>query len=275
MNRPPPKIAPMKWVYFTGAVFLLLFAAVIAFILAAGRLTIPNGLYYFILILLGLGAAGFLFGAMRSFARYKGQSSYGNLELGGPVVVLALVVIGGFYANRAATFSLTVRVHGPGGPADVIREGRLIADLAGVRRSTEIGSDGEVVFADVPAALDGQPVRLIPEVPGYEPPTSDLSVIPESHIIELALARKLYATPMHGTVRDGTGRLIRNAALNFNGGTATAVSDASGNFTAVIPMGPGKVIPLTVTVGGKVVYDENVTVAEEPALVIVIKKGTP
>ena len=164
----PPTTSPpdtMKWVYISGAAFVLTLGAVAAFVLSANRLRMPNGLFFVILIPLGLTAAAFLFGAMRSHATYKGTSSYGTLELGGPVVVLCLVVLAGMKANSAETFALTVRVHGPGGVSEVVREGRVTADLGGVRRTAIIGSEGEVVFGDVPADLDGTAVRIFATVP--------------------------------------------------------------------------------------------------------------
>ena len=127
MTRPESTLPTMKWVYITGVAFVVTLLAVIGFVAFAGRVRMPNGLYFIILIPLGLAAAAFLFGAMRSHATYSGKSPYGTLELSGPVVVLALVVLGGMMANRAETFALTVRVHGPGGPADIVREGRLTA----------------------------------------------------------------------------------------------------------------------------------------------------
>src|SRR5215469_3106589 len=51
-------------------------------------------LYYFGLVVLGLVAALVLFGILHSTARYRGRHFGGALELGGPVVCSALVVIG-------------------------------------------------------------------------------------------------------------------------------------------------------------------------------------
>jgi hypothetical protein len=45
---------------------------------------------YVLIVILGLGAAGFLFGVLRSFAHFIGRKTLGSLELGGPVVGCAL-----------------------------------------------------------------------------------------------------------------------------------------------------------------------------------------
>lgn len=275
MLPPAPNITRLKWVYISGAAFAVALAAVVAFVVAAQRMRIPNGLYFVILIPLGLTAAAFLFGAMRSHAAYKGTSTFGTLELGGPVVVLGLVIVGGMMANRAETFALTVRVHGPRGTSDIIRDGRLTADLAGVRRTANIGADGAVVFADVPSDLEGQKIRLIAEVPTFVSDTSSEHVrIPPSHIIDLGLTPNRFQTTMRGSVFDRSGHAIRGAALNFGAGAVSAVSDWAGNFAVSTSVAPGTVLPLTVSLNGAVVFDENVTVAEQPALRIVIRPAT-
>ena len=276
MTRPESTLPTMKWVYITGVAFVVTLLAVIGFVAFAGRVRMPNGLYFIILIPLGLAAAAFLFGAMRSHATYSGKSPYGTLELSGPVVVLALVVLGGMMANRAETFALTVRVHGPGGPADIVREGRLTADLAGVRRTAVIGSDGEVVFGDVPADLEGQVIRLTPDVPGLQPdPTGKPAIIPTSHIIDVGMTRRIFSTPMRGSVQDHSGHSVRGAVLNFNAGMMTAVSDSAGNFHETIALNSGSVVPLTVSLKNQILYDENVTISEHPALRIVMLERPP
>ena len=276
MTRPESTLPTMKWVYITGVAFVVTLLAVIGFVAFAGRVRMPNGLYFIILIPLGLAAAAFLFGAMRSHATYSGKSPYGTLELSGPVVVLALVVLGGMMANRAETFALTVRVHGPGGPADIVREGRLTADLAGVRRTAVIGSDGEVVFGDVPADLEGQVIRLTPDVPGLQPDlTGKPAIIPTSHIVDVGMTRRIFSTPMRGSVQDHSGHPVRSAVLNFNAGMVTAVSDSAGNFHATIALNSGSVVPLTVSLKNQILYDENVTISEQPALRIVLLARPP
>jgi hypothetical protein len=231
-------------------------------------------LYFVILVPLGLVAAGFLFGAMRSHATWKGTTPSGTLELGGPVVILCLVILAGMRANTVETFALTVRVHGPGGPSDVVREGQVTADLGGVRRNATIGSNGEVVFGEVPAELDGTAVRLFATVPGL---TSDgdakAVMIPASHVIELGLVAQRFLTMMRGSVRDWRGRAVRNATVDLNAGVATAVTDSAGNFAVAVVSPPGTVVPLSVSVQGVVQYDNSVTVADEPALRITLPRS--
>ena len=48
-----------------------------------GRLGLTGNLYYLVLLPMGLAAAGFLFGVLRSYSRYSGKQLGGMLELGG------------------------------------------------------------------------------------------------------------------------------------------------------------------------------------------------
>src|SRR6202043_726504 len=51
-----------------------------------GRLGLTGNLYYLVLLPMGLAAAGFLFGVLRSYARYSGKRLGGVWELGGPII---------------------------------------------------------------------------------------------------------------------------------------------------------------------------------------------
>src|SRR2546430_16916789 len=62
---------------------------------ALTKLGLIGNLYYVVLLPLGLCAAVFFFGVVRSFARYKGEQYGGNFVIGRPIVAFVLVVGGG------------------------------------------------------------------------------------------------------------------------------------------------------------------------------------
>jgi hypothetical protein len=124
---------------------------------------LTGNLYYLVLLLTGLAAAGFLFGVLHSYASYRGQQLGGMLELSGPIVVFLLVVIGGFWlVPSVATFPLTVYVQGEDGPSDVVLEdsGYVVLDLAGDRRRQPIGAEGQAYFPAIPATFRSQEVPI-------------------------------------------------------------------------------------------------------------------
>src|SRR5258708_39002968 len=69
--------------------------------------------FYVLLIPWSLSCAAFLFGAMKSYARFTYKPLGSFLELGGPVVLFCLVLVGGFrlVPPEPETFCLTVRSH--------------------------------------------------------------------------------------------------------------------------------------------------------------------
>src|SRR2546425_776453 len=110
------------------------------------RLGLTEHVYYLVLILMGLAAAGFLFGVLPSSATYKGTVLGGTLKLSGPIVGAALVVVGAyFFVPKTSTFPLTVYVHGKGGPQDVVlrNSGRVMLELGPEPRGEPIGDSGQ------------------------------------------------------------------------------------------------------------------------------------
>lgn len=155
--------------FLAGALLLWLLVAKAELLV---RLGLEGKLYYLVLLPLGLAVAGFLFGALRSFAFYRSNALGGVLELGGPVVVFGLVVLGGFLlVPPQESFSVTVFVHGEGGVQNVpLRgEGYVLLDLGPDRRSEAIAGKGEAHFSGIPARFRGQEVPIGLEADGFSP----------------------------------------------------------------------------------------------------------
>lgn len=256
------------WIFVSGASFLVTLAAAALFVLFADRLTfIPNFVYYLLLVPLGAAAAAFLFGAMRSYARYSGKTGYGTLELGGPVVAFALVVLGGiFLANPENTFSLAVRVYGPGGRGSVITHGDVMVDLGDDRRVQAIGSNGQANFFQIPARFLAESIQVIPLVEGYAASDGGPYQVPTNRVIELHLERVPDSTVIRGTVFDGSGQTVSGARLSFGHGLAETLSDEDGQFSAALPAKEGQRLPLLVTLNGRLVYDNFMVVSESEGL---------
>ena len=136
-------------------------------------LGLVGNLYYIVLLPLGLATAGFLFGVLRSYARYTGKQFGGTLELGGPIVGFALVVIGGFYLPKPAaeSFDVTVLVRGEKGSHDLVlrNSGMVWMTLGADRRNEKIGDKGQADFKNIPARFRGQEVAISVEADGLAP----------------------------------------------------------------------------------------------------------
>jgi hypothetical protein len=180
-----------------------------------------------------LAVTGFLFGALRSFALYRGKHGGGVLELGGPVVGFALVLIGGFFLPPPATnFPLTVFVHGPAGPQDLPlrNQGEVMLDLGSERRRQPIGDAGQASFLEIPSSFRGQRINVTLLASDYE--RADRGPLPlKEQSLYLSVRRK--AVPIAGETVDENGRPIPRARVSVAGISTT--SNGDGRFSLVVP----------------------------------------
>ena len=106
--------------------------------------------YYVFVVILGLAVAAFLFGAMRSRARFTGSHLGSVLELGGPAVGAALVVFGAFSLPKPADeFSLVIRLRSTE-PITETNDTWIWVDFDGRRDRRPFSALGEAVVPSIP-----------------------------------------------------------------------------------------------------------------------------
>jgi hypothetical protein len=191
-------------------VFACCVAVLIVLITNAERLSrfgLLQQIYYLVLVLMGLSAAGFLFGVLQSTATYTGKLWGGTLRLSGSVVGAALVVIGGYYfLPKATTFPLTVYVHGEGGPQDIVlrNSGRVVIKLGPAPQSEPIGDNGQAFFPAVPSDFRGQQVQAWVESETYGSPGTTTTI--EGTSLDLQVKKKIKYFKLAGTLLDSLGK---------------------------------------------------------------------
>lgn len=217
--------------------FVCALVLLVLFVWDADRLAslgLTGKFYYLVLLPIALAVALVLFGSMRSFALYRGRHLGGTLELGGPVVGAALVVIGGFFVPAPpSTFPLTVYVHGKGGPQDMVlrSSGYVILDLGPDRRREPVGANGQAFFPAIPTKFRGQDVSLSLDGADYE-------------AIDPGQRRRLEGTSLYlpvqrtqgsisGRVQDENGKPVPGAVVKTAGLSTT--TDSDGHFEFTIP----------------------------------------
>ena len=159
----------------------------------------------------------------------------GRLELGGPAVLMLVVIVLGFrlVPAPAAAFALTLFVHGEAGrQAQVLRNrGRLFLDLGADRRSEAIGDKGEVRFVGIPADQRGRTVPVAIEAEGYELIRNDTQVKLDTEAAYVAIrARMLH---LRGEVFDARNRPLAGARLRI--ADRTGITDVDGRFDLTLP----------------------------------------
>jgi len=239
------------------------------------RLGLVGKLYYLVLLPLGLAAAGFLFGVLRSFAAFRGKVLNGVLNLGGPVVAFGLVVLGGFWlVPSPEPFSVTVFVHGEDGAQDLPlrNRGSVVLDLGADRRIEAIGDKGEASFSGIPESFRGQeaPISLL-DADGYIPADANGRQRLDGSSLYLAVRRQ--AVTLHGRVQDGEGRPVHGASLRLR--ELAATSDTEGFFRLGIP---GNLVredlSLSVSAPGYEPWHESVTPGSND-LVVTLQRARP
>ncbi len=198
-------------------------------------LDLTGSFFYVILVSLGLSVAGFLFGVVKSYAGYRGHQLTGTLSFRGPIIAFFLVIILGFFLpSSSSSFPLTVYVHGPGGPPDIVlsNSGEVFMDLGGDRRHVPIGDQGQAYFPAIPASFRAKEVLLWVSSERFESIQSDKKVKLDGRSIYIPVRTK--AGRLYGRVEsDGSNCLF--AAQVHAGGVAAPVDPASGNFELLIP----------------------------------------
>jgi hypothetical protein len=128
--------------------------------------------YYVLLVILGLAAAAFLFGVLRSSATLTGKHLGIGFEVGGAAALFLLVVWGGaHFTAPPESFSPIIRLRYAGPPVDrvafddALPRARLIVRFGSNSRTPEVNRLGEAIVGDVPGRFrDGTiTVELVSE----------------------------------------------------------------------------------------------------------------
>lgn len=227
-------------------------------------------LTFFLLIPLALASAAFLFGALHSHAKYTGKMYGGTLELGGPVVVLLLVVgLGYKFRPQEKSFGFTLNVFSATDTTEVIKSGN--ADVFfGTAHWVKNISDGQAVFSEIPDEYKGQQVTVITNAEGYTSKKQTLTV-PVNNAASIYLTQIVDSVTVHGLVKDKKGKTIKGAVLVFADGRIKTTSDEYGNFTADLPFKDGAEVTLRVYVKDEIKYDNLVTLSANTSLPVFLE----
>ncbi len=215
-----------------------------------------NQIFYLLLIPWALACAAFLFGAMKSFARFTNQHLGSYLELGGPVVLFCLVVVGGFKLVPAApqTFDLTVRPHSADGLNPIITSGKITIDLDTDRRTESIGANGEADFKGIPPRFQGATLKILPQVEGYEEKWVRHKL--HGNVLELPLERATQPmTHLTGYVVPPPANW-KELRVVVEGQTAEGQVDELGRFGIDVNGKDGDRVRLRIYTGQEIVYDD-------------------
>ena len=233
------------------------------------RMGLVGYLWYVLLVLVGLAAAVFLFSLFKSYARYSGKVLNGSLEIGGPGVLMVLIILLGFRLVPApiAKFDFTVFLHGEAGRQSLILRGRpafLLLDFGADRRREALGDKGEVRFVGIPADQLGRRVPVALEADGYELVESNAQVKLDTEAVYVAVRPK--SLKLSGEVFNAAGRPLPGAQVAL--ASHAAKTDADGRFSMELPSNlPDAERTLTITADGYQVWRNDITPGGNPLVV--------
>jgi hypothetical protein len=213
-------------------------------------------IFYLLLIPWAISCAAFLFGAMRSYARLTSKHLGNFLELGGPVVLFCLVVVGGFklVPLTPETFDLTVRPYSAAGRDPIITSGKVTIDLDNDRRPASVGPNGEADLKGIPARFKGATINILPQVDGYEEQWQEHKL--DGHVLDLPLVRAAPSvTVLTGLIIPPPGN-ARNIKILVDGQKGEASPDKFGRFEINVTGKANDRVRLRVFADGKQVYDD-------------------
>lgn len=230
--------APLVVAAATGAAALGLLAVMLSSAPTLVRLGLTGHVWYVLLLLLGLSAAVTVFSLFKSYARYRGKALGGSLELGGPVVVMLVVIVLGFRLVPAPRplpqrFDLTVFLHGTVGHQAVVlrNHGKVSLDLGADKRIEAVGDKGEARFAGIPGDLRDREVALGLDDDTYELVNPALTIRLDQEAVYAAIQPRQLR--LIGYVLDEQGRPLPRARAAI--AKASGVTDQDGRFELALP----------------------------------------
>lgn len=224
----PQQARESSFVWFRLA--LLVAGLLIGFADRLSEFRLVNQLYYLVLVAVSLAAAVSLFGTLHSRARYRGESQWGVLELGGPVVVFALVMAAGmWFAPSSRSFGVTVHVRGEDGGLPLRGQGRVMLQLGADPRSVAIGENGAAFFLGIPAEFRGRPVPLTLDAEGFERTESRPVKLAEDSV---SITVRKRAGRLYGVVVNASGRPVAGATVDAGG--VLSVTGPDGRFDLAV-----------------------------------------
>jgi hypothetical protein len=251
-------ITSLTWVIISGAGFVLfVIAAVVLMIFSSRSSNLSPQVYFFLLVFVALIAAGFLFGSLKSHAKYSGQLYHGTLELGGPTVIFCLIIYFGLKLSPTAdSISLKFIVFGDESKNELVSSG-LLKVLFNKPDSARI-ENGVATFTDLSSTLSGKKVSVIPAVSGYYRQSQEITVPADGRTpVELHLKKLADSLTISGLVIDIHGQPISNVQIVIADGLYKTKADELGNFRITLPVKDGAELPVRIYNKNKLRYNNT------------------
>lgn len=269
------KLSQLTWIFISAGGFVL-FAIFFFLIISTDRkIELDISVYFFLIIIIGLIASGFLAGALKSVSRYENSNANGKLYLAGPVVIFCIILYFGYEyrpQEKKNSLSLAIRLTGHN-TSDKIPENASVSIIVDLFQQTKnINAESIAFFTGISSQYRGRNIDLFINIPGYHLENEKgytLSDSSDHTNLILQLKKDSVKTIFQGrlsSVQDQSG--IPNAVIRFVGTSYTANTDSLGNFSAELPIKSGTEIRVIAFKGNKEVYNSLRTIYQDDFLIL-------
>lgn len=268
------KISQLTWIIISLAGFVLFFTFLI--ILFVKQIIIDTPVYFFLIVVLGLIATGFLAGAMKSTAKYNATVGNKSLTIAGPAVIFLLILYVGFKYKPEPVLSpltLSIQFLGPNGSNEIIQKGVTSIRIGEYQTSKNINEEGIATFTGISALYKGKKFDITLNTENY-----NLDTINENFALDLKnhhtnltvkLILKKDSIFLKGRVIKLPEKLsISFAEVEFQGYDKVLVTDSSGRFSAKLPFKSGVETRVIVTKNNREIYNSLLTLTDKDFLSI-------
>lgn len=269
-----------KWLYVSLAGLFLFIIFFILLIVFGKDINISTPVYFFLVVIIGLVATGFLSGAMRSTAKYNASFNNKTLSITGPAVIFFIILYIGFkykpeLVQPLQPLSLSVLITGNGGANDLIRNGSIELRIGDINYTEKINDKGIAYFSGINPVYKGQKIELFPQVDDYVLDTNNNYKLDDKTTFTNLTVHLKKATPktnVQGKVMSVSSQEgIANAVVQFEGMDSLYNTNELGNFKALLPVKPGTELRVIVTRKNKIIYNNSRIVEDKSILILPVK----
>lgn len=271
-----------KWLW-VSLVGVLLFVAFFIILVFFGKdISISTPVYFFLVIIIGLAATGFLSGAMRSVAKYNASFDNKTLSITGPAVIFFIILYIGFKYKPepqlvSQPLSLSVLVKDNNNTSNVITNGSVTIRLGDINYTERINDKGVASFTGLNPVYKGKGLELYCNVDNYVLPAEQQRFTLDSTASYTNLTITLQKEEAHTHIqaqvvltKEQEG--VPGVTVQFEGVDSTYTTNATGRFNATLPVKPGTELRIIVMSNTKLLYNSMRTVSDNSLLVIPIDK---
>jgi len=213
-----------------------------------------------------MAATTLLAGAMRSVARYNQTSPSKTLYISGPAVIFFVIIYLGYVYRpvpNADPSNLTILFR-EAQTQKAVSSGTVSVTIGEYNETRQIDNGGKALFTAIGASHKGQPIEdMTLDIPGYILVTDSsyrLDDTKSNTNITIYLKKEAYSTKIKGRVTrviksTGAREGVPDLHIQIESLDSTITTDATGGFTAAVPVKPGTEVRFIVLNKNQEVYN--------------------